>query len=406
MYIERAQATGNPTATKAYKPKPRLFRWKASLSSFSWRFAAMTAEPINRLSMAKGAKYLCEITGAPATLVCSECPVYFATKEHFDVWWRGIGSLIAQDIVVLRGPPKMIGSEEERHRRNEELMGIRKELLELCTETAQKFLVQGKYELAVPGALQSLKFAIEVHGSEATELVPSYLLLAEANLGLRRLKIAEEFLSLANWNILKRPEAGSSMMSNLQRNFGRLYAAQQRYNEALQAFATDIYHSSLEFGPENLRSAPSYFHMGRVFQSHQKSDRAASFYAKVMDVYEKFLQAWMNEATGDQASEITAVEVEEAIEIVKHITEYREKRAEEDPSDVSRVEIADGKHTLGLLMVYTGEVPAGSECLHSALEVYLSTIGIDHDKTKACQRHLEQLDKREAKQHLLQDPVG
>ena len=43
-------------------------------------------------------------------------------------------------------------------------------------------------------------------------------------------------------------------MSNLQRNFGRLYAAQQRYNEALQAFATDVYYSSLEFGPENIRS--------------------------------------------------------------------------------------------------------------------------------------------------------
>ena len=127
--------------------------------------------------------------------------------------------------------PKMIGSQEERSRRESELQAIRKELLDLCTETAQKFLVQGKYELAVPGALQSLKFAIDIHGNEATDLVPSYLLLAEANLGLRRLQIAEEFLSLANWNLLKKPEAGSSMMSNLQRNFGRLYAAQQRYNE-------------------------------------------------------------------------------------------------------------------------------------------------------------------------------
>merc|ERR1711957_620167 len=215
----------------------------------------------------------------------------------------------AQDIVVLREPPKMIGSEEERARRNEELMGIRKELLELCTETAQKFLVQGKYELAVPGALQSLKFAIEVHGSEATELVPSYLLLAEANLGLRRLKIAEEFLSLANWNILKHPQAGSSMMSNLQRNFGRLYAAQQRYNEALQAFATDIYHSSLENGPESIKSAPSYFHMGRVFQSHQKSDRAAAFYTKVVEIIKHIVEGWMTSNSLEQSSDITAVEI-------------------------------------------------------------------------------------------------
>lgn len=360
----------------------------------------MSAVPINRLSTSKGAKYVCEITGAPATLVCSDCPVYFATQEHFDIWWRGIGSIISQDIVVLRQPPKMIGSEDERHTRNEELMGIRRDLLELCTETAQKYLVQGKYELAVPGALQSLKFAIEVHGSEATELVPSYLLLAEANLGLRRLKIAEEFLSLANWNILKHPEAGSSMMSNLQRNFGRLYAAQQRYNEALQAFATDIYYSSLEFGPENIRSAPSYFHMGRVFQSHQqshqKSDRAASFYSKVVDVYTKFFEDWLSLGSWEPSSEVSSVEVDEAIEIVKHIAEYREKRSEDDLSDHAKQDAAEGRYALGLLQIYTGDMASGSELLRVALEAFLSTVGVDHDKTKNCQRNLELLERRGA----------
>ena len=29
----------------------------------------------------QGVKYTCEITGSPATLVCSECPVYFATYD-------------------------------------------------------------------------------------------------------------------------------------------------------------------------------------------------------------------------------------------------------------------------------------------------------------------------------------
>merc|ERR1712232_1367333 len=305
-----------------------------------------------------------------------------------------MGNLIAQDIVVLRGPPKMIGSEEERDRRAQELMGIRKELLDLCTETAQKFLVQGKYELAVPGALQSLKFAIEVFGSEATELVPSYLLLAEANLGLQRLKIAEEFLSLANWNILKHPQAGSSMMSNLQRNFGRLYAAQHRYNEALQAFATDIYHSSKEFGPENIRSAPSYYHMGRVFQSHQKLDRAASFYVKVIDIYTTFLENWLSDVSGDDMQDITAVEIEEAIEIIKHITEYREKRGEEDHTEGAKIETAEGRYALGLILLYTGEAGAGNDCLVQTLEVFLSTLGVDHPKTLNCQQYLEQLEKQ------------
>jgi len=367
----------------------------------------MSAIPINQLARPKNTKYECEVCGKPATLRCSDCPTYYCTQEHFDIDWRGIRNLIAQDIVVLRERPKMIGSEEERDRRAQELMGIRKELLDLCTETAQKFLVQGKYELAVPGALQSLKFAIEVYGSEATELVPSYLLLAEANLGLRRLKIAEEFLSLANWNILKHPQAGSSMMSNLQRNFGRLYAAQQRYNEALQSFATDIYHSSLEFGPENIRSAPSYFHMGRVFQSHQKSDRASSFYMKVVEIYMTFLENWLNsdgQPSGGEF-EITAVEVEEAIEIIKHISEYRDKRGEEDQTERAQLDTAEGRYTLGLLLVFTGDLAGGKDCLAQALEVFLSQMGIDHTATRKCQNQLERLEEKIAREAIAKDSL-
>jgi len=173
---------------------------------------------INQLSRPKGAKYNCEICGKPAKLQSTRCPAFYCSYEHFDIDWRGIKSLIAQDLVVLNEKPKLIGSEEERAIRNEELKVIRKELLDLCTETAQKFLVQGKYDLAVPGALQSLKFAIEIYGSESIELVSSYLLLAEANLGLRRLKVAEEFLSLANWNLLKQQQEEENRAKALAEN--------------------------------------------------------------------------------------------------------------------------------------------------------------------------------------------
>jgi len=196
------------------------------------------------------------------------------------------------------------------------------------------------------------------------------------------------------------------MMSNLQRNFGRLYAAQQRYNEALQAFATDIYHSSHEFGPENIRSAPSYFHMGRVFQCHQKSDRVGSFYTKVVDIYAKFLEDWMNMNTFEPSSEIGPVEVEEAIEIVRHISEYRETRSGEATSDDhARVETAEGRYTLGLLQVYTNDIAASRESLIAALEVFHAALGPNHDRTKACQTCLEQLERRGAERQAEQDQI-
>jgi hypothetical protein len=46
---------------------------------------------------------------------------------------------------------------------------------------------------------------MEVYGAGRIELVPAYLLLAEANLGLKRYKVAEEFLLYANWSVLKNP---------------------------------------------------------------------------------------------------------------------------------------------------------------------------------------------------------
>ena len=58
------------------------------------------------------------------------------------------------------------------------------------------------------------------------EMVPPYLLLAEANLGLGRFKQAEEFLSLANWSVLKNPGCSNAVRSQLHRNFGKLYSAQ------------------------------------------------------------------------------------------------------------------------------------------------------------------------------------
>ena len=49
-----------------------------------------------------------------------------------------------------------------------------------------------------------------------------------------------------------------------------------------------------------------------------------------------------------------------AIEIIKHITEYREKRSGEDTSsggqERGKVDTAECRYTLGLLFMYTGEV--------------------------------------------------
>ena len=53
-------------------------------------------------------------------------------------------------------------------------------------------------------------------GDGSIEMVPPYLLLSEANLGLGLLQSAEGFLSMANWSILKTPKCSNAIRSQVR----------------------------------------------------------------------------------------------------------------------------------------------------------------------------------------------
>ena len=135
---------------------------------------------------------------------------------------------------------------EERERQEANVRKSKLALIDLCRMEATKFLVHGDFEMSIPGAVQALRYSLDVYGAGKIELVPSYLLLAEANLGLGRHKMAEEYLSLANWSILKNPDCSNRTKSQLYRNFGKLYASQGKHDEALRQLANDVYFSSLQ----------------------------------------------------------------------------------------------------------------------------------------------------------------
>lgn len=56
-----------------------------------------------------------------------------------------------------------------------------------------------------------------------------------------------------------------ALKSKLHRNFGKLYASQGRFDDALKELAQDVYHSSLEMGPEHIDTAGGYYHMATIF---------------------------------------------------------------------------------------------------------------------------------------------
>lgn len=58
--------------------------------------------------------------------------------------------------------------------------------------------------------------------------------------GMKRFKQADEYLSLAKWAVLKSPDCSAAIRAQLYRNFGMLYAAQDKNDEALRQLANDV----------------------------------------------------------------------------------------------------------------------------------------------------------------------
>jgi tetratricopeptide (TPR) repeat protein len=225
--------------------------------------------------------------------------------------WIGIHEKICQLLVPIRQPPLIIGSEEERRKMQAHLqksqvplilllLTLKRALIDLTKLEATKFVVHGNYEYAVPAAVQALRFSIDVYGPGKIELVPSHLLLAEAFLGdpsprtltpagLGRYKQAEEYLSLANWSILRNPDCSNRLKSQLYRNFGKLYASHGKLDDALRQLANDVYFSSLQVGPEHVDTAGGYYYMATVFYMQKRMDNALAMADKVVEIWRKSL---------------------------------------------------------------------------------------------------------------------
>ena len=131
--------------------------------------------PVNMLAQPKDVKLTCEMTGAAATiqLITPFLTLYFATRTDAEIAWAGILHKIVPLLGPIRSAPAVIGSEEERQRRQYTLEVSKRALIDLTKNEAANLLARGQYQLSIPGALQSMAFIKDVHGNNSVELVPA-----------------------------------------------------------------------------------------------------------------------------------------------------------------------------------------------------------------------------------------
>ncbi|XP_033642207.1 zinc finger MYND domain-containing protein 12-like [Asterias rubens] len=288
---------------------------------------------LNPLANPKGVKLLCELCQKPAFVQCTKCRVtYYCGVEHQQADWVGIHEKICQLLIPLRTPHlSFLSSEEQRKKREQDLVHRQRNMIDLTRTTGQKLLFEGKHEQAVPAAMQSLRFSIDIHGLDSIELVPSYLILAEASIGLHKLSQGEEYLAQAQWTVLKTPDCSSAIKSKLARNLGLLYAAQGNYEESLRHLADDIFHASEEFGTDDIRTSGGYFHMANVFFRQNHMDVADSLYTRVTAIWHSHLLRIVTARTrkNDTQSGMSSAVVELEERVVESLDEAQEAEAKQ-----------------------------------------------------------------------------
>ncbi|XP_053546533.1 zinc finger MYND domain-containing protein 12 [Bombina bombina] len=318
---------------------------------------------VNPLSNPKAVKLLCELCHSPAYVQCTGCKVtYYCDADHQQADWTSIHEKICQLLIPVRKSLPFFNSSEERTHCMEQLLQRKKHLIDFTTKEAQKLLYEGKHEHVIPAAMHSLSFSIDVYGLNCVELVPVYLILAEANIGLGHLSQAEEYLSQAYWTVLKAPSCSNTTRSKLHRNLGLLYCAKGEFEESLRHLANDVYFASLACGTHDISTVGGYFHMGNIFFRQNKMDIADSLYSEVTDIWHTFLSrlvdvhikastrsgpVWFDDSDQETLDENQETE---ALQILNSICDIRDQATKKDPVKIMKI-----LHSLTMLFFLTME---------------------------------------------------
>ena len=220
-----------------------------------------------------------------------------------------------------------------------------------------------------------MKFTLRIHGEGAIEIVPAYLLLAEATLALGRHAQVQELLSMANWTVVRAGgRVPNELRSAMHRNFGKLYAAQGKLEEALTELARDAYYCALQVGPDHIDATPPYFHMASIFAAQDNVEAALAFFDRVVDSWFKYLVAATS--AGDAASEVPGSKLQAASDML-HVAATSRRQLLGD----EHVAVGEAYFTLALLHAWQGQHEAALGHGEQALTVYRGAFGDEHGST-------------------------
>ncbi|XP_066546760.1 zinc finger MYND domain-containing protein 12 [Amia ocellicauda] len=361
---------------------------------------------LNPLAHPRGPKLLCELCHKPAAVQCRQCRVaYYCDSEHQRADWVGIHERVCQLLIPLRCPVPFHALEVEREQHRARLLSGQEELIAVSRAAAQKKLFEGKHQEAVPGALLSLRYCSDVHGPDALQLVPSYLLLAEANIGEfgprawlchwvcgHRVALsmhvfiqhfANMLLSTVYVARLQGPGIDRSLLQCPVLSSGLVLSC--------CVCSAQVYLASEEFGTDSIVTCGGFFHMADVFARQDKTDVADSLYTEVTRIWHSHLtwlfdeRAEISSVSASPAAPVPSLDESQAAEahqVLSAILAVRERASHPEPADIART-----AHALALL--HSLDADAGKAVMYGRKALLSSQLVPDCGLTQPIERLLQ-----------------
>jgi len=337
----------------------------------------------------KGVTNNCEICTRNSHLQCSLCKrTYYCCEEHQAMDWNSVHRKICPFIQVLRSPSPILSTQEQRAIRAEMVANTKKFVLSVCQEEAQRHLNENNPELAHPSALQALRYAADVYGNTALELVPPYLLLAEANIAAELYDKAQEHLCQAKWILLQHPDADPNLRSQHSRNFGRLCLAQKKYDKALRHFSSDVYFTAQLKGPDHIQTSIGLYLIGIVFIEKADHESAVALFEKVLAVWTPFLQNCLTPVF-DGGKVALPSDWDQSIQKIGQQILKKIVQNQKEMHGAVQIAVAQAIFAEGLLNCVIGDWSNAFKLLVQANQMFEVTAGSEHTLTRESHRYLQ-----------------
>lgn len=354
-------------------------------------------QKLNLLAFPRNGLPKCSLTGDTANvqLVTPHCTLYYATESHAEQAWHGIIKKVSHLIAPLLNTPPIVGTKDERARRSRNIALSKKSLIDFCLCESRNLLSSEKYQLAIPGAIQALKFSKELFGDMSVENVEPYLILAQSSLGMHSPRQAEEYLALAKWIVLNDEKCSDKVKSRLHQLLGRLHTAEGRFEDAKTEFASSIFYSAKAYGAEAIATAIGYYNLGDVFIALGNIESALAFFDKVVDIWYKYLSGLHSQALSKMGGRFVdgpdttplgeALPIEDPTEAQltdgkNHLTQILDNR--QRLLGDNHIATGEVQYSLGLFEFFiSGNEEEASRYMSVAHEIYQSQLGQSHAST-------------------------